>query len=575
MTWRRAAVVATLALVAAQLGLRLVALERTAINWDEFALLRRVAESATSGVLDGGGRPGAAVLVLLPLVSDCADPLAVARAARLLWTLPTLLVLAGYVAFLWLLARPPEGAVGAERERGEETQSLATLLGVGLYTLVPAFARSSLEVRTDQLGLAGALLGGVTLLASVRRGVLAPIAGALFALGYLATQKALYVAGLTGTLALARAWYDGELTLARVLSRAGGVFAGSAVVVLGFEQIVALSFDSAKAASWSGGQRTFSYYRERLGYGYYARLAPYLLPHALFSGLLLAGGVFDHWRQRPGARRELALPVLCLTLGIAVAVFHASAMPYFWLTLGLFASTLGATTLRWLAPLYPRAVRLALLGALSAGLVGFAPEARRLLDDDQRQQKAALDFIAKRLPEDAIGFHPESALFCRAGGLAFPTYFWLSIRWYLSGPENSEARTRFIAKHRALPVLFLLESHRLGHFPPEIIEFWNRHYVRYQGSVFVLGRRLEAGRGEPVEFEALATGDYTWTPELGSAPLLVDGTPLAPHARRALEAGRHTLAAAPGSPGMLHLSIDVAPDPLPVPFYSLATRAAQ
>ena len=126
---------------------RAASIASTAVNWDEFALLDRVARTARTGVPETGGRPGLAEWLLLPLVSACSDEIATARMARWLWLGLTLCFLCGLYALL------------LELLRGRPQRRHDALFGVALLALVPAFLEWSLQVRTDQLALAGRRLG--------------------------------------------------------------------------------------------------------------------------------------------------------------------------------------------------------------------------------------------------------------------------------------------------------------------------------------------------------------------------------------------------------------------------------
>ncbi|MBW2694239.1 MAG: hypothetical protein JRE57_16690, partial [Deltaproteobacteria bacterium] len=172
--------------VAAFAALRIAAVYTVAGNWDEFGLFENASITHETGVLNGGGRPGLAQLVVLPLVADCDDEIEVLQRARLLWVFITLAYLIGVGVLVWYL-KP-------ERER----RLADALLAVGLLALVPAFLEWSIQVRTDQIALAGGVWGGVALLVSTRRPILALVAGILFGIGLLSTQKLIYVAALIG-----------------------------------------------------------------------------------------------------------------------------------------------------------------------------------------------------------------------------------------------------------------------------------------------------------------------------------------------------------------------------------------
>ena len=212
--WRRAALaVLALAVVAA----RVAAVFTVAANWDEFALLDAADRTAETGVLHAGGRPGLAVIAMLPFVADCDAEMHVIRSARLAWLVLTFIFLAGLGALLAQLQPDPD------RRPGD------ALWGVALLACVPAFLEWSTQVRSDQIALAAGSWGGAALLASRasrRAPACALAAGCLFGLGFLASQKLVYVAALAGVLALGqlrlhREWRTRRELLRGVLCLAG------------------------------------------------------------------------------------------------------------------------------------------------------------------------------------------------------------------------------------------------------------------------------------------------------------------------------------------------------------------
>ena len=85
--WARYALALGLLLFAA---VRLATVYTDNVNWDEFALLKNSAATSATGVLHSGGRPGLAVMVLLPFAAGCEDESEVVRRARLLsWASPS------------------------------------------------------------------------------------------------------------------------------------------------------------------------------------------------------------------------------------------------------------------------------------------------------------------------------------------------------------------------------------------------------------------------------------------------------------------------------------------------------
>ena len=195
------------------------------MNWDEFALFHRTERSATTGRLQGGGRPGLAVAAIAPFVGVVTDTMATVIHVRLVWVGVTLGILAG----LFFLLR---GAVRNSAQRGH-----AVALGVAMIALVPVFMRWSIQVRTDQPAIAAALWASVALLASRRRPWLAAVAGALFVIGYLCSQKAIYVAALGGTIVLGDLAVDVPADRSRELRRSAWrvswLAAGGALVTVG------------------------------------------------------------------------------------------------------------------------------------------------------------------------------------------------------------------------------------------------------------------------------------------------------------------------------------------------------
>ena len=191
-------------------ALRVVATQRVAFNWDELVLFQSVVQSARDGVFRSGGRPGLVQLLLTPLLDACQDEIATGRQARLIWVGVTLLYLGGIAALL------------AELLRGSARRLHDVLLGVALLALVPAFLEWSIQVRTDQLALAGGVWGGAALLASQRRPSLALATGMCFGLGWLASQKLAYVAGLGVLLCALRLMRDGCAAAPRAGARGAG-----------------------------------------------------------------------------------------------------------------------------------------------------------------------------------------------------------------------------------------------------------------------------------------------------------------------------------------------------------------
>jgi hypothetical protein len=568
MQWRRSLRWLAAGVLLLALAARVAAVYTANLNWDEFALLNLADASHVSGVLQTGGRPGLAVVLLLPLVANCDDEVQVIRRARLLWTLVTVVFLAGLAA--WIAQLAPYN-----RSRWRDAA-----LGVALLALVPAFLESSLQVRTDQIALAGGAWGGAALLASRRCPTLALVAGALLAVGFLGSQKLLYVGALAALLA------GGQLVLARELRpRRDGLrlllgAAGFAVVVLAFQAWTDLAFEVPAAspikrpmtgAYVNKGLSLFEYYRKTIGFGQYRELLPSLAPHLLLlAGLALAS---LRWLRRRGAEWDrLALAWAVLLLGVAVGLFHAAAFSYFWMTLGLFPAIAFAIArepiLGAAQAATPRTRRLAVLGFCLLLAVPGVMAMGFLLSDTQAVQRDSLGFVHRNFRPEEAGFHPESALFCQAGQQPIPTHFSQHIYKRFAGASRERNVEHMLRTFRETPIRFIVQSFRLNQFPLELRRFWAANYQPYRASVFVAGRHLEGQQGAETSFELIVPGRYRWIPFEGPQPVAIDGRLLAPGDVVTLDRGEyaaHFVESVPG--GMLVLAVDEPPGRAPLTFY--------
>jgi len=562
---------------AAGLGLfvasRAFAIATTAVNWDEFALLDRVARMARTGVPETGGRPGLAEWLLLPIVSACADEIATVQHARWLWLALTLVFLAGVYA------------LALELLRGRPGRRQDALFGVALLALVPAFLDWSLQVRTDQLALAGGAWGGVLLLASKRRAPLALAAGIAFGIGFLGSQKLLYVAALAGLLAAGRVWLERDLKPAREALRATLCLAGFGLVFAAFRAALGAAFDVPPSHPSRSiltpyqvgrGLDLFAFYRNTLGFSQYRAMLPTLLPHAaLLAACCVAAALA--WRRRAAARASgaaLALAFAVLALGAAVALFHAGAFFYFWMTLGIFpalafALALGPLRDELLPPgARPRALAMGLLW-LALALPG-AVKAVQLLEDTQGVQRESLAFVRRNFAPGDAGFHPERALFCGLSASPLPLYFSQTIYRDFVGPQAETNTAHLEQRFRGEPIKFLVQSFRLNQFPLELRRFWSENYQPYKNSVFVAGRRLEGAAGATSEFELIVPGTYRWLPFDAPHALEIDDTRVAAGETLVLAQGPHRAGFVEDvAGGMLVLALDEPPGPAPLSFYKV------
>jgi len=548
---RRAAASIPLLLLVLLGAHQLRALRRENINWDEFALLDRAAKTIRSGDLQGGGRPGLTVLVLVPFVSGCGDSVRAIVTARHLWLGFTIAAVIG----LWFLIR--RFGAGA-----------APTLAAMTLTMVPVWLRWSLQVRTDQPAIAAALWGGVALVASRKRPALALAAGALCGLACLFTQKALYVVGLVGAVTVIDHLTCGEVQRRRELTRAAALVVGAAAVLLAYLGLVRLLYRPPTLPTLERQLAIFDYYRTHFGFRAYRGMLPSLRPHAMLFALLLVGSI-DALVRRTADRRRLAGAWLCLGLGLGVGWFHSAAFPYFWMTLGLFpAVALGlswpavAVTLRRHTPHLSSFLVIGLGIYLLHG--GVASALHRWSQDTQRPQRQAMAFIQRNFSSRARGFQAESALFCRRDPDPLPVYF---VHRILAMTEKNNAE--LVREFRERPIAFLI-AHRFTPFARSVQGFLESHYVLYRDEVLVPGQRIRGPASGAGAIDIHVPGAYRWR-VLSGAPgrLAVDGQPLVPGQVVSLDRGVHRLALLDDvSHGMLALDLRDPPAAVGAPFYA-------
>jgi hypothetical protein len=550
--------------VAAFAALRIAAVYSVAGNWDEFGLFENASITHETGVLVAGGRPGLAQLAVLPLVANCDDEIEVLQRARLIWVFITLAYLIGVGVLAWQLKPEPERRLAD------------ALLAVGLLALVPAFLDWSIQVRTDQIALAGGVWGGVALLTSKRRPLLALAAGLLFGIGFLATQKLIYVAALMGLLTLAQIGFGGRMRLRREALRAGLCALGFAICLLALyqaapEQIEVKSDHTVLSAHVvRNGLSSFDFYRKTIGWSQYRAMLPTLVPHFILLGALAAATLVA-WRRRTPARPTLTLAWLILILGGAVGAFHAAAFSYFWMTLGLFPALAFALARQPICDLVPDVGRIRRLAIAGFWLALAGPgllEMVALTNDTQKVQRDSFDFIQTNFQPSDAGFQPESALFCRGESQPLLHYFSADIYRRFGTPGSEPNRARLIQQFRDESILFIVESFRLNQFPVEVRRFWADNYQPYRASVFVAGRRLEGSGGSNSAFELVAPGEYRWLPISGPQPIELDGQTIGAGEVIQLAAGEHTAAFPQDVPGgLLVLALEEPPGLAPLSFY--------
>lgn len=547
-------------------GAHLLAIGREAVNWDEFAIFWRAAALLRTGQLLGGGRPGVAEILLVPFVRGCTDSLAAVLRARWLWSAFTF---AAAAAFYGILSRMRAGRSG---------RAAGALLGVGLWALVPAVMRWSIQVRTDQGMLAFGLAGGWALLASRQRRWLAFLAGCGFGLGFLFTQKLVYVVFLLLILVVAdslgREGADARAEAAPLLVRlALCAVGGSAVIALYRYGLPAwVRLPSGPMLPVGGGLNAFEHYRSVFGFVAYRAMVPTLAAHLILAALLVArtlrAAVKDTWS------RDLVLAWTILLAGAVVGSFHAGAFPYFWMTLGLFPAAALAVVWEEIVDAVPAEARTVVIaGVVAVLVVPAAVFAKRLLQDSQQVQRRSFEFIARNFAPESAGYQIEGALFCRPDPDPFPVLFREHLERNFTGSQARQNIDAFIARFRDHDVSFFVYSHMIPFFPKEIREFWGSHYVGYDGAVWVAGRAISAREGARTQFDAIVDGKYRWFASGGAlaSTVEIDGLELRSGEEVELAKGLHQVALRNGTAGgVIALGLADPPTATRGPFYGAA-----
>jgi hypothetical protein len=554
--WGRASFVALILVVGT---IRAVAVFTESVNWDEFALLQRAEILASTGVMQGGGRPGLVNLLLAPLAENCRNAVTTLVQARHFWTV---MVFASAVAFWLMLWR----VLPASR-----TRWTAVATGLGLWVLAAHFLRFSVQVRTDQPAVLMGLWGGVALLASRRRPGWAAVAGVLFGIGFLASQKLLYVGGLVGIMTGGWHLIHGDFRWRRELVRAGLAGAAFVLVMLGFREAVSTVMSGAPPLlPVSGQMRVFDYYREYLGFRLYRQMLPLLLPQVIVVGLL-AIVTFDWARARGRHGAELAVAWAVLAAGLFVVAFHAGRFPYFYIVLGLFPATIGAlVTGPMLERLEGRRQELVLIGVLWVPLTFIAlAQAVVMLMDDQRHQHESLAFVERNFPPEARGFEGQAAFTCRHDPEPFKTRFFMHVLADFQGEAGHAEVERMLGEFRARPVQYMIDPREHEPYPHPLREFWATRYVLYRSHVRIPGRELRGEPGREDELEIIVPGEYRWWADEGAARPLLVGADTVPAGGVVTLARRGVvrLALPEGGGGVFALSVAEPPAPDSTPFY--------
>jgi hypothetical protein len=555
------------ALVLALLGLfvwRLTVNETENVNWDEFAFFFSAQGIVKSGVLYSA-RPGLAFFPVLPLVRECSDAIDAIVGARLLWTGFVIAYLAGIFLILRRLRDDPA------------LPRHLCALGVALLALVPVFMRWSIQVRTDTPALALGIWAGVALIASRRHVAWAALAGALYALGFLCSQKLLYLGGLTAVLACGNLLFAREFRVGRELLRAALVCAAGLVVIVAYRAVVEYFFFKPPPSLGPIGHQLdyFAFLRRVLGFRAYRGMLGTLIPHGALCLMLVAATAGLLWRRRVTAWRELLVAWALLGMGLFVARFHAAAFPYFFMTLGAFVAVAGAIAVEPITQLFGHrwATRL-VLGAIWLLIAARAiPAGYSLLRDTQAPQRETFALVERNFAAKAVGFHPEGALFCRDTP-QLGIFFSHNIAARFHHDQDDQQAKKLLGRFRKLPVEFMIASYRLNQFPLMLKRFWSTRYVQYRAALFVPGASVRGEPGTIWKVELLSPGRYAWLVPPGHPParIQIGGQVLRPGETIEVEAGTHRLQILDAlKAGTLLRTLKDPPGPLG-PFYSIPAR---
>ncbi len=529
------------------------------VNWDELALLARADALVRTGLIQGGGRPGLVTAALAPIAAVCTDAVQGVVTARHFWSVMTL-AMAGALWALVHAALPPS-----------RTRWIAATTALGVWVLSPDFLRYSVQVRTDQPAILLALLAGLALLRSRQAAIWALLAGVLFGLGFLATQKAVYVIGLVGIVAGACHLFNSHWNWRREFLRGGLCSAAFIAVVAGYPALAQGTGQSrVTVVGVPAMQRVFEYYRETIGFRYYWEMLERNMPQVLVSLLLVFAVVLCvKWRGRDW--RYVAAGASVLLAGLVVFVFHAARFPYFYLVLGLFpavaAGFVAGPLLAVNGSVRKASVAVAGLWAMLV-VTAFPFLATMVLEDDQAHQRASLGWLDEHFPPEARGFSSLSELVCRGDPDPFPNRFYQNVRFDFVESDGEPEVQRIIAEFRGRPVAFMFEPRSHFPYPGHLWDFWSSRYVRYFGNVSIPGRDVRGPPGTVLDFEVIVPGSYRWWPAPGQHGVLAVGSDTLQSGDSVhLERGIAQLELPYGGVGILAWAVPDPPTPGESPFF--------
>lgn len=546
---------------------RLAAVSKVSINGDEFALLARAEHTFQSGELISGGRPGLATLVLVPFVSECTDSVAATINSRMAWLALTLSCVVG----LFVLVRRWLHVSGLELKYGES----APVAAVALYVAMPSFIDYSIQVRSDQGALAFGILGACLALGT--RWWSGLLAGVMFAVAVLFTQKAIYVIAMAAWLTVMACWsrvatYRSQLrTEVQMLAglviglSIGAAFVGS-VYYFGVPRPPSVMTSGAVVAD---NLETMRLYAKMLGFRAYLTEARLLPVHVLLAALIIGSGFFV-LQNRYQKERIVLLTISGLwILTIAVGVLHGSRFPYFLMTLGIFISvSLGIGLPVSLQMFEKKKVRPLLIMGLTLLFVMALPMLLTQSNDTQSNQRNAMRVVQDPGLRGLRGWQNEGALFCKHDPDYKDALFTLFINQL--GEAGPGSFDQFLDDFRDRPISFIVDSYRMVNYPSEVRRFWSEHYVAYRDGVLLAGFPIAAG--EPSRsVEVISPGSYRWWPAPGRdrEKVVVNNQQLSRGDTVHLAIGWHTLkGVSEKTAGILSLATVLPPDASRQPFYA-------
>jgi hypothetical protein len=482
-------------------------------------------------------------------------PLSYVLHAPLLWSdgsFPERALGLRLAVFLWWVGCVGVASAWAARLSGD---AKVGLLAGALGLLLGFSAMSAIDFRADNFG-AFLLLAGCAWLemnrGAARRGR-AILGGIVLALAIAMTQKMLFVVGATVV-----GWWAWDALRARegrapFLPRPGACLAGGLAV-----GALALALAAAFGVLASGFEITIlqaieheALYPAVSGWLYWK---PFLAAAPISSALLVLFAGLYFVLARDGF---WGVPLAVSLLG---GVLVQAQYPYNYvfpcLVVALLAARGFGLSLAWLDRRFERVPAWTpLLYLLAFGLA--ADQGRFLLGTTSNAHQ--LEILSKI--ERTTG--PDDVVIDNSGGALFRPH---ASYYYHHGDAHrlmfeDYFRDELVGDYRESEALLWIMDYRLRELPKPVHDYFQRHYVRVDGSLFGLGFHLRrGGKSErTTTIEVVREGDYYVFPapvklssglrrEPRETDLRLDGAPLRA-SRVHLDAGEHEVVVAAGAPG--------------------------